>query len=175
MNIMRFTLTKLFILGIILFLLSSCGTQHKTEVQISTKASAEGPFFAGPNSLIAEYQVDFSSIKGLENISKDQIKEIKINEITVTLNESNEFNFDAFTSASLQLVSSNTGMQAIAIKNPIESNKKESMLDVSNEVDLVEYFKNDKFSLVLDLDFIEDSYEEEIEAIIDLKLTIKHN
>ncbi len=166
---------KFIIVAFGLLLFSACGPISETNVIIRTEASGMGPFFAGPNSLIAEYEVNLSAIEGLEDLSKDQLKEIKINSIKVTLNESDSLNFDFFTSASLQLVGSNTGMQSIAIKNPIDANGRELLLEVSEEADVVDYFKNDKFSLVLDLDFLDDSFDEEIGAIIVLDLNIKHN
>lgn len=158
-----------------LLFLVACGPKNETMVSITTEASAMGPFFAGPNSLIAEYEVSISSIDGLENVSLEDIKEIRINAIKVTLNEADSLNFDAFTSASLQMVGSTTDMQSIAIKNPITSKNRELELEVSKEADIVDYFKNEQLSLVLDLDFLEDSYAEELTAVIELELTIKHN
>lgn len=160
-------------IGLLLF--SACGPKSETIVTLQTEASAVGPFFAGPNSLIAEYKVDLSSIKGLENVSQEQIKEIKVNSVKVVLNESDEVTFDSFTSASLQMVGSTTEMKTIAIKNPIDSETRELTLEVSEEADVVDYFKNDKFSVVLDLDFVEDSYADEFGAIVELELTVKHN
>jgi hypothetical protein len=158
-----------------LLLLGACGPKSETKINIQTEATAMGPFFAGPNSFIAEYEVDLSSIEGLEGVNKEQLKAIGINSIKVILRESDSLNFDSFHSASLQLVGANTGMQSIAIKNPISSGSQESSLDVSNEADIVDYFKNDKISFVLDLDFVDDSYADELGAIIELDLTVKHN
>lgn len=166
---------KLFIMVTGMVLFAGCGAKNETAVNLKINAAGVGQFFAGPNSLMAEYPVDLSSIKGLEEVSKDQLKEIKINRITVLLDEIDGFKFDSFTSATLQLVGTNTGMQTIAIKNPINSNNLELVLEVSAEVDLVEYFKGDNFSLLLDLDFIEDSFAEKLSSTIDLELTVKHN
>jgi len=175
MNKIKIVQINFFILAIGLLALTGCGPKIETGATIQTEASAMGPFFAGPNSLIAEYEVNLSAIDGLENVSKEQMKEIKINRVKVILNESDSLTFDSFTSASLQMVGSNTSMQSIAIKNPITSNTRELILEVSEEADVVDYFKNEKFSLVLDLDFLDDSYNEEIGAIIILDLNIKHN
>lgn len=166
---------KLIIVAFGLLILSACGPKNETTVTIQTKASAMGPFFAGPNSLIAEYAVNLSAIEGLENVNKEQIKEIKIKAISVHLNKADSLNANFFSSASLQIVSSNTGMKTIAIKNPIDTDSQELSLEVSDEADIADYFKNEKFSLVLDLDFLEDSYNEEIGATLVLDLNIKHN
>jgi len=152
----------------------TCTPSTETKINLNTKATAMGPFFAGPNSLIAEYEVDLASIKGLENVSAKQIKEVKVNSIKLNLAKEEELDFSDIFSASLQIVSGTTGMQSIATKNPIESKGNELVMDVSSEVDLSEYLKDKQFSLVLDLDFAEDSYAEQIGAIIDLDLTVKH-
>jgi hypothetical protein len=163
------------LIGVFFLMLSACGPKIETAVSIQTEATAVGPFFAGPNSLIAEYEVDFASIEGLESRANQDLKEIKIRAINVRLRDQDSTSFEAFQSASLQLVGANTGMQSIAIKNPISSTGKEINLDVSDEADIVEFFKDDKFSLVLDLDFVDDSYAEELGATITLELTVKHN
>lgn len=163
------------LLGVVLFLFSACEPSNETQVQISVQSSAAGPFFPGPNSLMADYEVNLAALKGLENVSPERIKDIKINSISLNLNEADSINFASFSSASLQIVGSNTGMQTIAIKNPISSKTRELALQVSDEVKIVDYFKSEKFSLVLDLDFIDESYDEEIGAMIVMDLTIKYN
>lgn len=175
MNKLTFTPIKTLFIAMGLLLLSACEPNQEALVSITAEASAVGPFFAGPNSLIAEYQVDLSSIEGLRGVSMDQLKNIAINSIKVSLNESEDFTFDSFASASLQIVSANTDMQTIGIKNPIDSNNQELILQVSEETDVAKYFKNEKFSLVLDLDFLDDSYAEELSAIINLELKVKYN
>ncbi len=157
------------------FLFTACGPKKETTVTFEVEAMATGPFFSGPNSLIAEYAVNVSDLKGLENVSKDQIKEIKIKSVSVGLNSEEDMNFDSFTNATLQLVGPDTDMQTIAIKNPIKSKGKEITLQVSNEADIVDYFKGQKFSVVLDLDFVEDSYIEEFGTVIVMEVIVKHN
>ncbi len=174
MNTSNLFKLNLFLIALGLLLLGACGPKIEKTVQINTEATAMGPFFAGPNSFIAEYEVDLSSIEGLEGVSKEQLKSIGINSIKVTLREADSLTFDSFHSASLQLVGANTGMQSIAIKNPISSDNQETALDVSEEADIVDYFKNGKISFVLDLDFVDDSYADELGAIIELDLTVKH-
>lgn len=174
MNKSIFYQLNLFSVTAALLLLGACGPKIEKNINISTEATAMGPFFAGPNSFIAEYEVDLASLEGLEGVNKEQLKEIKINSVKVILRESDSLNFDYFHSAALQLVGANTGMQSIAIKNPISSENQETTLDVSDEADIVEFFKNGKISFVLDLDFVDDSYADELGAIIELDLTVKH-
>lgn len=175
MKKVRLSIHYLFLLATVLVLFSACGPKNETTATITLEALGSGPFFSGPNSAIAEYEVDFSEIEGLQNISKQQIAEIKVRTINLKLNDESGMNFDAFSSATLQLVSSTTGMQTIAIKNPIASVNQELTLQVSDEADIAEYFKSDKFSLVLDLDFLEDSYEDEIGVIVDMEISVKYN
>jgi|TARA_R110000737_G_scaffold347664_1_gene379702 hypothetical protein len=165
-------LTFLFLAS---FFLTSCAPKNETKVTLQLEALGAGPFFSGPNSLIAEYTVKLSDLKGLENVSKDQIKEIKIKSVSVSLNKEDDIKFDAFTSATLQIVGPNTDMQTVAIKNPIKSKNQEISLEVSDEVDIVDYFKGKKLSLVLDLNFIEDALIEEIGTVIEMELIVKHN
>lgn len=169
----RFQLNFLF-LAIFIFVLTSCSPTTETSTTLNIEASATGPFFSGPNSLIAEYEVDLASIEGLEGVSADQLKEIKIKSVNVMLIDTSGTTFDAYKSASLQMVSANTDMQTVAIKNPIDSNTRELTLQVSDDADIVDYFKGQKFSFVLDLDFIEDSFEEESVATINMEINVKH-
>ncbi len=175
MNKLTFTPIKSLFVGMGLLVFSACEPNQEAVVSITAEASAVGPFFAGPNSLIAEYQVDLSSFEGLRGVSMDHVKNIAINSIKVSLNEIEDLTFDSFASASLQIVSAKSDMQTIGIKNPIDPDNQELILQVSEETDVAKYFKNEKFSFVLDLDFLDDLYAEELSAIINLELIVKHN
>ncbi len=164
----------LVIIGAMLFC-AACGSKTETPSTVTFEASATGPFFSGPNSLIAEYSVDLSALDGLKDVSKDQIDEIKISSVRVILNDENDMDFSSFSSATIQMVSSDVDMQTIAIKNPIETKTQELVFDLSDEVDIADYFKGEKLSLVLDLDFIEDSFIEEIGAQVIMDITVKNN
>ena len=166
---------NIFLLAVLVFALAACAPKNESSATLTFDANASGPFFSGPNSLIAEYDVDLSTIEGLEGVSKEQIKEINIKAVSVKLNMDEEVNFDAFSSASLQMVGADTDMQTIAIKNPIDSKNSEIALQVSEEADIVDYFKGQKFSVVLDLDFVEDSFSEEAGATITKEINVKHN
>lgn len=158
----------------ILFLFTACGSVSETAGSITLEAVGSGPFFSGPNSLIAEYEVDLAAIEGLENVQKEQIESVKIKSIQVILNEDDDMDFSAFSSASMQMVSAAADMQTIGIKNPIDSKNLELTLQASEEVDIAEYFKGDKLSLVLDLDFTEDSYSEQLGAKVVMEVNVTH-
>jgi hypothetical protein len=166
---------NLFLITVAVFIFSACAPKKETTVSVQIEALGAGPFFSGPNSLIAEYAVTISDLKGLENVSKDQIKEIKIKSVSLDLNKAEDMKFDAFSSATLQIVGPDTDMQTIAIKNPIVSKNQKIVLQVSDEVDILDYFKGQKFSLVLDLNFVEDALIEEIGAVIVMEIIVKHN
>ncbi len=174
MVLRKHILNFLIILGLAAMVMASCTPKQETSISISAEATAQGPFFTGPNSLINEYTLDLSTIKGLENVSLDAISQVKLSASTVKLRTKDGLNFTNFQSAGLQLVGKNTGMQTIAIKNPIISTGQQIKLDISQEAELTEYFKGGSFSIVLDLDFKEDSYEEEIGAVIDFDLSVTH-
>ncbi|MFK7756455.1 MAG: hypothetical protein AB8B53_05935 [Flavobacteriales bacterium] len=156
-------------------LITGCAPKAETTAVLEFNAVGSGPFFSGPNSLIAEYTVNLKDLEGLAEVSAEQIAEVKVKTISLVIEEDAEMNFGAFSNATLQLVSGNSAMQTIAIKNPISSSTNEISLDVSQEVDLAAYFKDEKFSLVLDLDFKEDLYEDDFGTTIDMQLSVKHN
>jgi hypothetical protein len=65
-------------------------------------------------------------------------------------------------------------MMSIGTKNPIESDGQSVNLSVSEEANLADYFKDENYSLVLDLEFKEDLYLDEVGATIDMKLIVKY-
>ncbi len=162
------------VLCLAVFLLS-CGAKHEAGSSLNTEAKATGPFFAGPNSLIIEVTVDYSAMNGLDNVAANDVAEVILKGAKVNMPSGSELDFSAFGSASLQIVSGNTEMKTLAILNPITTSKNSITLETGEDTDLTEYFKAGKFSLVLDLDFNEDYYEDEIGAVLDLELSVKHN
>jgi len=174
MKLIQHSLKNLLFICVAMALFQSCAPKQETPISLKTELTAEGPFFSGPNSLIKDYTLDLSAFKGLEQLKSDDISEVKLKSALVQLREADGLSFNDFQSATLQLVGEDTGMQTTAILNPINTTKKEITLEVSSEVELTEYFQNPAFSLVLDLDFKEDSYADEIGAVVVLELSITH-
>tara|TARA_R110002072_G_scaffold13698_5_gene57493 strand:+ start:470 stop:976 length:507 start_codon:yes stop_codon:yes gene_type:complete len=161
----------------LLFLMSSlllvgCGNYKTKTSEIKTTVMAEGPFFEGSNSLIGEVQLNYSEF--LEDKEFNKVAEVTINQITVELEDNQELSLEQFSSAAIQLVSDNSPMTSIAIMNPIKINDNKLQLTVSNEAKVTSFFQEEKFSLLLDLDFKEDSYAEELKATIKINLSIEY-
>lgn len=148
-------------------LMTACGSTVEQEVSLQLEAAAVGPFFAGPNSLIADYTVDYPSLFPDQAVTAKQIKSVGLKTATVQLN-ADSLDFSAFTSASLQFVSDNEGMVSAAILNPIESNGQSITLQTSAEADLGTFFKGEAFTCVLDLDFKDDDYRDELSTTIEM-------
>lgn len=155
-------------------LLHSCGPKAEAGANQSAEAIASGPFFTGPNSLIAEKEVDLNNLVEGKNLTAKQLKQVSIKEVKVSLREMDSLSFEYFDDASLSIVSSDIEMMSIATLNPIESDGQSIILSASMEADLADYFKGSSYSLVLDLGLNEDLYMDEIGATIDLNLNIKY-
>lgn len=152
-------------------ILTACGPTEEKTNEINLSLTAEGPFFAGPNSLIIEYDPDVKSIIGSD---KADLKDLQLKNILVNLPENSPYSWTDFASASIVFVSNNIPMTSIAILNPIESEGNTITLTTSEEAELVDFFLEENFNILLDLDFIEDSYEDAISADLQMNLTFKY-
>lgn len=163
--------------GLILLLalfVAACSPTKTESTTMNATAEAVGPFFMGVNSLTADYQVDLSSLVSAENLDPKKLKDIKLKSITVELDDEAGMEMVDINSASLQIVSDDVEMKSIAVKNPISDEGLSTNLDVSEEAEISEYFKQDYFTLVLDLDFKDDSYVEELAAELKIDLEISY-
>ncbi|MEQ8909927.1 MAG: hypothetical protein RIC95_12085 [Vicingaceae bacterium] len=160
----------LIILSLLLF---SCASTTVEKVDLETTLTANGPFFEGPNSLMADYKLDMQDLLQKEGYKPQDIKSVSINVITVSLLESDSLSADAFSSAALSIVSSNEGMTSIANLNPIETTSSQITLTTSDEADLAPFFKEGQFTLVLDWNFNEDDYRNELSSKIKMNLNVE--
>jgi len=155
-------------------LFDACAPSQQSKAEIEAEATASGPFFTGPNSLIAEQEVQFDQLIDGKELKAEQLQSVKLKDITIDLRPSDSIDFSFFDDASLSIVGSEVEMLSLGTLNPIESDGKSIQMQSSEEAELKEYFKAGKFSLVLDLGLNEDLYLEELGATIDMKLTIKY-
>ena len=168
-------LTKFNVLTLLMLLFIAACSPPKTEsTSISVTADAVGPFFMGVNSLTADYQVELSSLVEAQNLDPKKLKEVKLTSIKIQLTDDAGMEMVDINSASLQIVSDNVEMTSIAVKNPINEEGLSTNLNVSEEAEISEYFKQDYFTLVLDLDFKDDSYVEELAANLEIDLEISY-
>lgn len=160
-----------FILSaIMLFSLFSCTSTVQQEATLELNASAQGPFFAGPNSLMAEYTIDAEKLFDSEGLKNTAIEEVKLKEVSIALAASDSTSLDQFTSVSLSIVGGDEPMTSLAILNPIEVSDGPLSLTVSDEADLAPFFQGEKVTFVLDWDFKSDDYREEMNSQITLNL-----
>jgi hypothetical protein len=162
----------LFIAIVLVASLFACGNYQSKTTDLEIDLKADGPFFAGANSLIGEVQFNAASALGVDDFS--EISNVTISKITVELEEESSFTLDQFGSATLQLVSDNSPMTSIAVMNPIVVKDDEINLTVSKEAEVTSFFKDGTFSVLLDLDFLEDSYEDYINAEVEINLTVEY-
>lgn len=170
----KYTFLRFFLVSFLtVLLIEACTSFVDESVVLESKAEAVGPFFEGPNSLIAEYEVDVNQLIGSESYSLKDLEEVKIEGITVNLAEEDSMSMTSFTSASLSIVSENEALTSIAIVNPISSTSNTLEMSSSEEVDLAPFFKEGNFTLVLDWDFNEDDYSEQMSSQITMNLNLK--
>lgn len=157
-----------------LMLFYACAKQAEAEASQEAKAVASGPFFEGPNSLIAEKQVDLAQLLEGVSLTNEQLNSVELLAVNVELRAIDSLDFSIFSDASLSIVSPDQEMISIATLNPIETDGQKIELSASQEADLAEYFKGENYSLILDLGLKEDVYLDEMGAKINLKLNIKY-
>lgn len=168
-----YKLPKIILIATMTLLLSACAstTQESTELNVMTTAG--GPFFEGPNSLIAEYEVDMKELLSSEDYTLGDIEKIGIKNVMVELVEEDSTSMSDFTSVSLSIVSANEPLTGIATLNPIESTDNVITLSSSEEADLSAFFKEGKFTLILDWDFKADDYRDEMSSKINMNLNLE--
>lgn len=154
-------------------MLFSCTSTTTEKATLETTVSAYGPFFEGPNSLMVDYQLNMQDLLQKEGYSPQDIKSISINEIKVSLLDADSISMDAFSSAALSIVSSNEGMTSIASLNPVESSTNEITLISSDEADLGPFFNEGEFTMVLDWNFNEDDYRDELSSKINMNINVE--
>lgn len=177
MNLTPFTraaraVALLFIAVISLQACTSTKTEQKTfEVELSS----EGPYFAGGNSFMSTVSPDLKTLVSEKELTADDLVSVKISSAKLSIAEVDEFTFDLFNSASLQLLSDNAPMTSAALINPIVATGTKTVeLNVSNEADLAPFFKESSFTYLLDLDFKEDDYSDAMNVNLLLELTVEY-
>ena len=177
MNLTHFTraVRALTLLSITIFTLQSCTATKTEQKTIEVKLSSEGPYFAGGNSFMSTVSPDLKTLISEKELTADDLVSVKVSSAKLSIAEAEEFTFDLFTSATLQLLSDNAPMTSAAILNPIvASGAKIVELSVSNEADLSPFFKEPSFTYLLDLDFKEDDYSDAMNVNLSLELTVEY-
>jgi hypothetical protein len=177
MNLTPFTrVTKAFaLLSITLISFQSCVSTKTEKKTIEVQLSSDGPYFAGGNSFMNTVTPDLKTLIEEKELTPDDIVSIKMSTAKLTITETDEFSFDLFNSASLQLVGDNAPMASIAILNPIIASEAKTVeLTVSSEADLSPFFKEPSFTYLLDLDFKEDDFSDQMNVTLSIELTVEY-
>lgn len=159
---------------VLVCVIQACSPKQEKTATLSVTTTAEGPFFAGPNSLMHLYEVDLAALLKDENITKDQLSSITLTKATASLLPKDSLTLSAFSSATLQVVADDEPMTSIAVANPIASEGTSVELTVSKEADLAPFFKQDQFTLLIDWDFVEDDYREQLGTVVELEMLVEY-
>jgi hypothetical protein len=157
--------------ALIILSLTSCGASEQQSSSIEVNTTAEGPFFMGANSLIADYEVSLDNLIEGRSIKAEEIHSIQLSGVSVTLDD-DSLTLADMNSVTLQLVGKDAPMTTVAVRNPISEGGQSTTLVASDEADLTPYFKDSKFTFVLDLDFKDDAYVDQVNASVKVDLTI---
>lgn len=157
--------------SLILLLLPSCqnnGTTHSLE--ISQNVTAEGPFFEGPNTFQANLKLSESP-----NWDKSwvisELKKGTAKALVVSTLDSN--NFDVYNSVSVQLLAKDLPMISLGAMSSLPTAQNQLQIELSQEADITEYLKADDITLILDIDFKNEDYTEQLNFPITLNLTVE--
>jgi len=164
-----------FFAGLALLVAQSACTPATTEtVTLQAQCEATGPFFSGPNSLMANYEPNLEELLGKEGIKQENITAAKVKSVEVSLSEGSDVDLEMINSASLQMVSDDLEMVGVAVQNPVDPSQGTLALQVSNEVELKPFFKVSSFTFVLDLDLKEDAYVDALSANVEVTLDVSY-
>jgi len=163
----------IFALSLTVLFAVSCTSTTMQQAQLKAETTAMGPFFAGPNSLIAEINNQESSSWVEKDIVSEKIKEASLKSISVDLIGNDSLDLSMFGSVALSIVSQDEPMTNIAVKNPIEGNGTQIVMDISEEADIGPFLKSGKFTLVLDWDLLDDDFREEMSSNVLMNVNLK--
>ncbi|WMJ74134.1 hypothetical protein RCC89_13305 [Cytophagaceae bacterium ABcell3] len=156
------------LLGFIVLALFSCGSGEKQTLEYHLSDISlvlEGPMFPGSNESQAE--IVFSPEEVLESagVSRDNIKNIRVKEVTLRTN--NEETFDLFESIVVQMVGGGSSLTSVAVQSPVPASSASLTPGVSEKAELAKFKSADKVFLVIDANINED-YEDDFELKADL-------
>lgn len=153
-------------------LLASCGKEEKkTYIVPATIFVAEGPLFDGPNTLQAQHVLQLQQVDPA--IVADHVKHVRLVKARFTTADS--LGFDNVRSLGLQLTAANAKMQQVGSLNPLPKGVSVVDLQPAAEADVVELFRQNEITLVLDADLVGDREENyELTGELEFEVTYKH-
>jgi hypothetical protein len=131
-----------------MLILHACSHPTVHPLSIETTLTAEGPLFEGSNTIQGDIG-NFAEVLKSMNTSAGKISSATLKTVTLTVDDSS--NFDRFSSITLQLVSEKTDMVKVALINPVAKGLHTIEMTVASEqADLSDLFRQDKFTAVAD-------------------------
>jgi hypothetical protein len=128
--------------------------------------------FEGSNTLQVKHSLHIAEASGLESLSADQIKKVKL--VKATLQTDDSLHFDMLNSVVLQISSDKTEMTQVAFVNPIPDGLDELNMTVSNEKDIADAFKQNEIYVIADVDAKTDLEKAiRFKAYLTFEITIK--
>lgn len=171
----RLSLTSLVGALVVLVLSQGCSSTKTEMTTIQIEVSSVGPYFAGPNSFTNDFKVDLASLINEKELSSESIESIKLVSASIPFDLNEQLDIDQYSSASLSVVGSNSPMTSIGTINPMKSTPDGFIaMNVSEEADLAPYFQEGEFTFLLDLDFNEDDYSDEMSVTLLLALNVEY-
>lgn len=165
----RYSLVLLCALSILL--ISSCDNNKTSHaISIEGMATAEGPFFEGPNTFQANFKLTESS-NWDKSWQLNTLKKGGAKSLIVTCNDSSTF--DLYNSVSVQLLAKDLPMISLGAMSKLPEGANSIEIELSNEADITNYLKADKITVILDVDFKNEDYTEQLQFPLSLNLNVE--
>jgi hypothetical protein len=157
------------------FLLISACQQERVNNELllnDLEIALEGPLFEGSNTAQCEVESPLAGFIAEHKLDVESLKEAKLTELTITTDDSSNFNL--YQSITIQLVSENTDMVKVAVINPVPQNTNSIQLKIADEQKgIIKLLKQDKIYIIADAILNNDS-DMNMNLKCNLKFNIKH-
>lgn len=140
----------------LLLLLCSC-VREKVVVPYeinSIEFISDDMVFEGSNTLQVSYKLSLAEALGMETLTDDQIKKVKL--VKATLVTEDSLHFNTMNSIVLNISSEKTDMTQVAVVNPIPENMDQLNMTVAEEQEIADAFKQKNIYLIADTDMKQD-------------------
>ncbi|MCH8555806.1 MAG: hypothetical protein LAT76_11650 [Schleiferiaceae bacterium] len=156
-------------------LLAACSgpTETVTSEPITVTMTADFPLYEGANTSIGEFEVDLDQLLNKQGFIVDNIKNVKLTAASLTIADSDYTGL--MDQISLQLTTSNSGMQKVGLLNPVPMGKETIVLQMAAEQKgLAAMFKENKIVVVADINLIEDLEDDFVfELVMNFEFEVK--
>ncbi len=110
--------------------------------------------FEGSNTLQNTHALELASANGLNQLTEDQIKKVKL--VKASLQTTDTSHFDNVNSIVLQISSDKTEMAQFAVVNPVPTGLDQLNMTLAEEADAADAFKQPSIYLIADVNVKKD-------------------